>query len=110
MGITVLLKKVGQKPVVFEREPGLKASQALVGGLIQEIAIHGTDLILVCNEEGTLLWLPLNFYWFGGSPIVGDVFVTKYGNKGEYEDLTLEDVMLATKVLGWTNHPSGVGR
>lgn len=61
--IDVVLVKPGEAPQVVTVKDELKAYQELVGGNIE--IVHATDwgdnAILVCNEEGRILELPINY-------------------------------------------------
>ena len=57
----VLVVEPGCRPEVVEIDGSLKAMQEIVDGLIQPIPLIGNpDTVLVCNDEGRLLGLPLN--------------------------------------------------
>ena len=49
-----------KKPTVREIDPGLEAMQEIVGGSIEAGYPFDESVVLVCNEEGKLLGLPLN--------------------------------------------------
>lgn len=58
----------------------LKEAQTIVGGLVTCLPLPasvGKGLILVCNEEGLILRLPLNetASQLAGRPIVGQVLI-----------------------------------
>ena len=65
--LRVILCKPGETAEVVEIEDELESMQALVGGLIEpydpfysETDPRYENVILVCNEEGKLMQLPLN--------------------------------------------------
>ena len=65
--LRVILCKPGEAAEVIEIEDDLEAMQELVGGLIEpydpfysETDPRYENVILVCNEEGKLMQLPLN--------------------------------------------------
>ena len=55
----VLVVEPGKKPLVQDIDPGLESMQSIVGGLIQPIYLENA-IVLICNDEGKLLNLPLN--------------------------------------------------
>ena len=73
----IVVKKVGQTPEVREVENELHVFQEIVRGYIECFQIFD-DILCVCNEEGKLKGLPINFA-FGGDIIVGDVFFCAAG-------------------------------
>ena len=73
----IVVKKVGQTPEVREVENELHVFQEIVGGYIECFQIFD-DVLCVCDEEGKLKGLPINFV-FGGDIIVGDVFFCAAG-------------------------------
>ena len=57
----VLVVEPGCRPEVKEIDGSLKSIQGVVGGLIQSVPLcDEPDVVLVCNDEGRLLGLPLN--------------------------------------------------
>ena len=80
----IVVKKVGQTPEVREVENELHVFQEIVGGYIECFQIFD-DVLCVCNEEGKLKGLPINFA-FAGDIIVGDVFFCAE-NEGDFESL-----------------------
>ena len=84
----IVVKKVGQMPEIREVENDLRVFQEIVGGHI-EIIMFVENIICVCNEEGKLKGLPLNFIT-SGDFIVGDVFFCiadgeEFGSLEEYQ-------------------------
>ena len=56
-----LLVEPYKLPKEIEIDNTLEAKQELVGGLIEEVHIHGDDEVaLICNEEGKIYKLPYN--------------------------------------------------
>ena len=56
-----LLVEPYKLPKEIEIDNTLEAKQELVGGLIEEVHIHGDDEVaLICNEEGKIYDLPYN--------------------------------------------------
>lgn len=78
-------------------DSGLNAMQKIVGGLIEMVSLSD-NVDLVCNEEGRLIGLPLNFK-IGQMPIVGDVFFTRHNDEGESVSLTEDDVNYLSELV-----------
>ncbi len=56
-----LLVEPYKLPKEIEIDNTLEAKQELVGGLIEEVHIHGdNEVALICNEEGKIYGLPYN--------------------------------------------------
>ena len=56
----ILLVEPGKVPRPAEIEGSLESMQVVVGGRIQAVYPFGEPVVLVCNEEGKCLGLPLN--------------------------------------------------
>ena len=56
----VVIVEPKKKPVVQDIDSDLKSMQKIVGGSIQAIYPFDEPMVLICNEEGKLLNLPLN--------------------------------------------------
>ena len=56
----ILVVAPQQKPIVKEVENTLTALQEVVGGTIQTLYPFIEPVVLVCNDEGKLLDLPMN--------------------------------------------------
>jgi hypothetical protein len=93
--IKILVKKPGKNLKVREIEHSLKKFQSIVGGWIETVPI-AKNLILVCNEEGLLLDLPVNI--INNYPYRGTIFFvrTEYEN---FVSLTDADIELLTNRL-----------
>ena len=79
------------KPAV-EKKIGTKLEdlQAEVGGLIECITLRdtGSEVTLVCNDEGKLLGLPLNRpLWDGADVLAGPGFLAGCDNEGNLTSL-----------------------
>ena len=72
MMMKIVIKRVGQVPEVKEIKGELHEMQEIVGGYIECFQVFD-NVLCVCNEEGKLKGLPINFI-FGGDFIAGDVF------------------------------------
>lgn len=77
--IRVLVKRVGQEPVIEEIDNTLEAKKAIVGGWIQFVPIED-GLSLWCNDDGKVNGLKPNFNWVHEGQIFdvicGDVYFT----------------------------------
>ena len=72
--IKVLALLPWETPRERERDNTLEAMQSFVGGLIQCISLYdtGTEVVLVCNDEGKLLrLLPNRLLWDGADYLAG---------------------------------------
>lgn len=58
--IKVLCVKPEQAPEVIELENTIEAMQEMVGGYVEEIRTFGDPVVLICNEDGKCMGLPLN--------------------------------------------------
>ena len=90
MAIKIIICKVGEEPKVTEIESGLDAMQAVVGGLIECVAITADEtggVDLWCNEEGLFTCEPNRLV--GQTPIHGDFFLARHDNEGN--TCSLED-------------------
>ena len=56
----VVVVEPEKKPIVQDIDVGLESMQKIVGGSIEAIYPFEEPVALICNEEGTLLTLPLN--------------------------------------------------
>jgi hypothetical protein len=82
---------VGKEPVVEETTKSFKDWQALVGGYVEKIQMTAR-LALMVNEEGCVRGLPVNRFFGGTVPIVGDAFIMGTVNgAGAQRSLTDEE-------------------
>lgn len=86
----IILKEVSQEPKVTEVENNLQVFQTLVGGYIEVVCID-LGVCLVCNEEGKLQGLPVNF-GLGHDTINGTAIFVADNGKGDFTDLTDEQI------------------
>lgn len=89
--ISIMVKKVGKGFEEREMEKGLKNMQALVGGLIEAVALkEGVDLWV--NEEGLLNESELNMVLLQNGAAqayyAGDAFFASVNDEGETIGLT----------------------
>ena len=77
-------------PKEIELDNTLEAMQNFVGGLIECITLSdtGSEVTLVCNDEGKLLGLPLNRpLWDGADVLAGPGFLAGCDNEGDLTSL-----------------------
>ena len=83
----VIRIEVGREPQMTEMENTLKAFQEAVGGYIETVTLERTGLVVIVNEEGKLLGLPINgMLHIGrliGEPLAGPVLVVRADPDGE---------------------------
>lgn len=71
--MTVIIKRPGEKPEVTEIENALKAMQEIVGGYIEIVTLCYKNknpryrYIIVCNDDGIILNLPMNVFGVCGT-------------------------------------------
>lgn len=88
--IKVLALLPMELPKEIELDNTLEAMQKFVGGLIECIALSdtGSEVTLVCNDEGKLLGLPLNrSLWDGADVLAGPGFLAGCDNEGNMTSL-----------------------
>ena len=56
----VVVVEPEKKPIVQDIDAGLESMQKIVGGPIEAVYPFDEPVVLICNEEGKLLNLPLN--------------------------------------------------
>lgn len=91
--ISVIVYRVGAKPVIEAHVDTLESWQAIVGGDIEYVALSDS-LALICNEEGKIANLPYNRTAEGVDDIMGNFFVcrTADGDFTSVEPSDLEEV------------------
>ena len=88
--IKVLALLPMELPKEIELDNTLEAMQKFVGGLIKCITLSdtGSEVTLVCNDEGKLLGLPLNRpLWDGADVLAGPGFLAGCDNEGNLTSL-----------------------
>ncbi len=85
----IILYEVGKKPVAKEIENELSTMKQIVGGWIETFT-QPNGIILVCNEEGKLIGLPMNRVMFN-EPIVGNFFLCR-SNGEDFAGVTDDDI------------------
>ena len=101
--IIVVIKRVGEAPEEALIDNKLKTFQDLVGGYI-EAPTFKNDIDMVCNEEGLLEGLPVNFVW-REQTIVGDVVFTASNGKGQWRSLTNAEIAIIRLSFAERNDP-----
>lgn len=98
--IKVLIKRVGEPPIVKYIENDLRAMQEIVGGMIELPPMPDMPGVsLCCNEEGKLENLPANIHWGDRDIICGDFFIVSHNDEGESISLTDKEIEQATKFI-----------
>ena len=88
--IKVLALLPMELPKEIELDNTLEAMQKFAGGLIECITLSdtGSEVTLVCNDEGKLLGLPLNRpLWDGADALAGPGFLAGCDNEGNLTSL-----------------------
>ena len=88
--IKVLALLPMELPKEIELDNTLEAMQKFVDGLIECITLSdtGSEVTLVCNDEGKLLGLPLNRpLWDGADVLAGPGFLAGCDNEGNMTSL-----------------------
>ena len=90
--ISVLVKEPGEAAYHTHIENSLEALQETVGGFIETVTLSD-NLVLICNEEGRIWGLPLNFKMCGqdffGTVIVAGVDADEFCDVPEDEVVNL---------------------
>lgn len=79
--MTKIIKVDGSEiPFDLPKKNQLKPLQKAVGGLIEIVPSTQKGLSVVCNEEGKIIGLPINYkatvlHRFGTDPLCGDVVI-----------------------------------
>jgi len=92
---------------VFSKQPGkpaeprvipndLKSLQDVVDGPIEIVSL-GSGILLICNGEGKLAGMDLNFV-YQGEMIVGPVLFARRGRNGELISLNHSDITFIRKI------------
>ena len=90
--ITVIGKRVDERPEVLELENTYEAMRNYIGGIITAVGVT-EEVAMYCHDEGLLEGLPLNLIYMG-MPIVGDVLFIAVDEEGENRSLTDEEIDL----------------
>lgn len=96
--ISVLRVAPGQYPEVIEIDNTLEALQEQVGGYIETVYPFEDDAVIICNEEGKMIGLPLNraIYAMAGNEktmteiIAGSFLIAGVGEEGDFTSLSSE--------------------
>lgn len=87
--------EVGKEAKVMEVENTLESLQELVGGYIETVTLG--EIIIVVNEEGRILELPLNRI-FGRMYFYGNFFIVS-SDGDEFSSLTDEHIEIIESLL-----------
>lgn len=87
--IQVIVFEVGKEPELRTIENELKPLKEIVQGYI-ETFLQPNGLIIICNEEGKLIGLPINRIMFN-EPIAGNFLMCR-SNGEEFASVTKEDI------------------
>ena len=77
----IILKTDGsEEEFLLPKTNQLKVLQKIVGGLIEVVPSTQEGLSIICNEEGKLIGLPINYratvlHRFTADPLCGDVII-----------------------------------
>lgn len=101
MDMTVVKVEPGKKAQLVKIENSLEGMQTVVGGLIQAISPFDDEVVLVCNEEGKMLGLPLNrTLQETGDIICGTFFICGAPADAEdFDSLTKEQIVKYYKMF-----------
>lgn len=93
---------------IEEIDNSLEDMQDMVEGYIETYPIT-EELIIICNEEGKLMNLPINLVVMLNDKVVdyicGDIFITKGDGNGEFTDLSDADIDVVKRmIVGNTVH------
>lgn len=92
----VIRKDPGQPPVAAEIDNTLEALQEAVGGYIETVSF-AEGLCIICNEEGRLMGLEPNG-WFFGTHFVGTVLVAGVDGE-EFRGLTDNEIRVLASYM-----------
>ena len=96
--IVIGVKAPGKQVEGLNTTGDLKELQSIVGGWLECIPFE-KGMWLWCNEEGKLIGLESNF-WYYGDVIVGTVFFSRSDGEGGMASLTKEDIKYLQNLLG----------
>lgn len=103
----------GYEPALNDIENSLAALQQAVGGHIETVTIPRTGLVVIVNEEGRLMNLPLNGVLnigpLIGQPLVGTVIVVRAA-PGEEDFSSVRECDLGLIRACWASAKRGVVR
>ena len=96
--IFVVIKEPGKAPVIEPMfDNSLESFQKAVGGYIETVTISD-DLVIICNEEGRLMDLPMNVD-VSGIGFVGTIVVAGVDGE-EFSSVKSRYVPLVLQLLG----------
>lgn len=86
--IDCISKRPGELPRHVSISNNLKNLQKHVEGYI-EVVPMGDGVVMICNEEGKLMGLPINFA-YGLDLIVGNVIFCGANEEGEFTNIPID--------------------
>lgn len=90
--IKVLLLEPNKSPEPMEIDNTLETFQKLVEGYIEIVPLQeNSKVFIVLNDEGKLLGLEPNFFWYNDI-IVGNAVFVRSNGMGDFTNLTNEDL------------------
>lgn len=93
----VVVKRPFESPEIVNIENTLEAYQSIVEGYIESVVLS-PDLMMICNEEGKLNNLTINFV-LDQDPIAGTVFFTNY-NEEDFADISDTNINALIRSFG----------
>jgi len=93
--IKAMMCEVGKKPYVKEIPNELESMQNFVGGYIETSFLTKDGLIIVCNEEGMFLNLPINRNL--GVKILGNFLVVRADGE-EFASISDKDIEVLNRM------------
>ena len=97
----ILYKKPGEAPEIRDVANDLEVLQDLVGGYIETVTVG--NVVIICNEEGKLKGMPLNFLVKTRNytePIVGPAIFCRTDH-WDFTDIQDEDIKKIKADMGW---------
>jgi hypothetical protein len=101
--LRVLFMEVGKEAKFIEVDNDLKSYQRLVDGWIESVGLSD-EVVLLCNEEGKLRGLASNKLLYSDDGVlldvlVGNLFVCRVDEEGDFADIKDEDLELIRKYV-----------
>jgi hypothetical protein len=100
--IRIIVKEPNEQPIIKYVEDNLHVWQQLIGGYIEAVLYNDTfNIIAICNEEGKLIGLQPNIYYYNDILVGTVVFVTSDG-KGNFASLSYDQInyVLSSLLIG----------
>ena len=100
--IRVVAKQPGASPRTMLISNRLESLQNRVGGYIETVSVF-RDVVMICNEEGKLKHMPINFFAKANGyvdAIVGPAIFCRT-NGWEFTSIEDEDIEMIKEVAAW---------